>query len=50
MTYPHPWLRLALAIRAMTSERWGDQWPMVKAELINALRLKAAMARASWWN
>jgi len=45
----HPWLRLQLAIRAM-STRWGDEWPTVKSELGKALKLREALRKAPWWN
>jgi hypothetical protein len=38
--FPHPWLRLNIAIRTMLSTRWGDQWLTVKAELGKALALQ----------
>ena len=50
--YPHahPWLRLQLAIRAMMSTRWGDQWAAVKLELGKAVKLREVLRKAPWWN
>ena len=46
----HPWLRLQLALRAMMSTRWGDQWPAVKLELGKATKLREVLRKAAWWN
>jgi hypothetical protein len=34
----HPWLRVQRLIRVILGTRWGaEEWPIVKAELRNAL-------------
>ena len=49
--FPHPWLRLNIAIRAMMSTRWSDQWPAVKLELGKAAKFREVVLRkAPWWN
>jgi len=48
--FPHPWLRLHVAIRTMLATRWGDEWPTVKAALEKALELRRKLHRVAWWN
>lgn len=46
-----PWLRLELLVRSITSTMWDAQaWPVVRAELGPALRMRAAVRREGWWN
>ncbi len=45
------WLRLHRLIRQLRSTSWdATTWPIVKAELAKVLRLRAAIARAGWFN
>jgi hypothetical protein len=46
-----PWPRLALLIRDILSSQWDEAtWPIAKAELAKALKLRSALERARWWN
>ena len=46
-----PCVRLQLLIRTMCSRTWdAEAWPLVKHELIRAMRLRRLLARAGWWN
>jgi hypothetical protein len=46
-----PWPRLALLIRRILSSQWDEAtWPMAKAELARALKLRAVLDLAGWWN
>jgi len=45
------WLRLHLLVRSIRTTRWdATTWPIAKHELARALRLRAAIARAGWFN
>jgi hypothetical protein len=47
----HPWLRVQRLIRVILETRWGaDEWPIVKAELRNALKEHSRLERAGWFN
>jgi hypothetical protein len=38
-------------IRVILETRWGaDEWPIVKAELRNALKERSRLERAGWFN
>jgi hypothetical protein len=46
-----PWLRLSLLIRSIRATTWdAETWPIAKTELLKALRMRAMLARAPWWN
>ncbi len=45
------YLRVSLLIRQLRSTSWdATTWPIAKAELAKALRLRAAITRAGWFN
>ena len=47
----HPWLRIQRLIRVILETRWGaEEWPIVKAELRNALAERRRIERAGWFN
>jgi hypothetical protein len=47
----HPWLRIQRLIRVILGTRWNaDEWPIVKAELRNALKERRRLERAGWFN
>jgi hypothetical protein len=47
----HPWLRIQRLIRVIRETRWNaDEWPIVKAELRNALAERQRIERAGWFN
>jgi hypothetical protein len=47
----HPWLRIQRVIRVILETRCGaDEWPIVKAELRNALKERSRLERAGWFN
>ena len=47
----HPWIRNQRLIRVILGTRWGaDEWPIVKAELHNALKERSRLERAGWFN
>ncbi len=51
MPFALPYLRLSLLVRAIRSTAWDTKtWPIVKHELAKALRMRAVIARAGWWN
>jgi len=46
-----PYVRLELLIHTMRTRTWAPEaWPLVKRELIRALKLRRELARAGWWN
>jgi hypothetical protein len=46
-----PYARLGLLIRTMLTRTWDPEaWPLVKHELVRAMRLRRELARAGWWN
>ena len=46
-----PWPRLTLLIRRILSSQWDEAtWPIAKAELAKALKLRSVIERAGWWN
>jgi hypothetical protein len=51
MDFLLPYARLELLIRTMTTRTWAPEaWPLVKLELIRAIRLRRRLARAGRWN
>ena len=50
----HPWPRIQRLIRVILvilETRWGaDEWPIVKAELRNALKERSRLERSGWFN
>ena len=47
----HPWLRIQRLIRVIPGTWWNaDEWPVVKAELRNALAERTRIERAGWFN
>jgi hypothetical protein len=47
----HPWLRIQRLIRVIRETRWhAHEWPIVKAELRNALAERRRIERAGWFN
>jgi len=46
-----PWLHLELLIRSIRSTRLdADTWPIIKVELVKAVRMREVLRRAGWWN
>ena len=46
-----PWPRLTLLIRRILGSQWDEStWPIAKAELAKALKLRSVVERAGWWN
>jgi len=46
-----PWPRLTLLIRRILGSQWDEAtWPIAKAELAKALKLRSTLERAVWWN
>jgi hypothetical protein len=46
-----PWPRLMLVIRRILASQWDETtWPIAKAELAKALKLRRMLTRAGWWN
>jgi len=46
-----PWPRLALLIRDILSSQWDEaMWPISKLELARAMKLRAKLDWADWWN
>jgi hypothetical protein len=46
-----PWPRPTLLIRCILNSKWDHAtWPLAKAELAKALKLRSAVERAGWWN
>jgi hypothetical protein len=47
----HPWLRVARRIIALRSNVWdAATWPAAKATLLDAIKERARVARAGWFN
>ena len=47
----HPWLRIQRLIRVIRETSWNaDEWPIVRAELRNALAERTRLERAGWFN
>jgi hypothetical protein len=45
------WPRLTLLIRRILHSQWDEAtWPIAKAELAKALKLRSVLNRAGWWN
>jgi hypothetical protein len=50
-SWQHRWLRINVLIREMTRTfRIRGARPILKAEMAKALRMKAEMKKARWWN
>ena len=46
-----PWPRLTLLIRRILTSEWdAATWPLAKAELAKALKLRSTVERAGWSN
>jgi hypothetical protein len=46
-----PWPRLELLIRSIRATSWDTETrPIAKTQLLKALRMRAMLARAPWWN
>jgi hypothetical protein len=51
MKFLLPYARLELLIRTMLTRTWDpDHWPIVRHELVRALKLRRELRRAGWWN
>ena len=49
--WQHPWLRINLLLRQMTKAfSVRETRPIFKTEFTKALRMRAEMKRAGWWN
>jgi hypothetical protein len=46
-----PYVRIELLIRTMLTRPWAPEaWPLVKHELVKALKLRRDLRRSGWFN
>lgn len=51
MGWQHPYLRLTRIIRTALSMRWDDAtWPAARTVARDAIKARARVARAGWFN
>ena len=51
MRFLLPYVRIELLIRTMLTLTWAPEaWPLVKHELVKAIKLRRQLARGGWFN